>query len=365
VALIVYSYAGYLGWLWLRSRWRPLTVQLGPFEPFISIVMVVRDEERFLEAKIQNLLALEYPEDRMELVIVSDGSTDRTEAILHEHARNPRVQIVMNQLSRGKAAGINDALRVACGEVVIFSDARQRVERDAIHWLLQNFADPDVGCVSGELMLGDPSVGEKSQGMGLYWTIEKKVRELESASGSVVGATGALYAVRRDVLTELPEEMILDDVYLPMQVVRRGKRVIFEPRAHVWDSPDLGAGREFSRKVRTLSGNYQLIQMAPWLLSAENPIRFEFVSHKLLRLVVPFALLIALFGSAFLAQPFYRVALALQLTFYALSLLGITHMRIGPIARLGAVSLTFVVLNTAAVLAFAYFVTQKKVAWSR
>jgi biofilm PGA synthesis N-glycosyltransferase PgaC len=365
VGLIVYTYAGYLGWLWLRSRLKPRPIRTGILEPFVSIVMVVRDEERVLEAKMENLLALDYPEDRMELVIVSDGSTDRTEAILHEQARNPRVQTVLNQLSRGKASGINDALQFARGEIILFTDARQQIEKDAIRRLLRNFADPEVGCVSGELMLGNADSGEKSQGMGLYWRMEKWVRELESASGSVVGVTGAFYGIRRSLLDPVPLEILLDDVYIPMQVVRAGKRVTFEPQARVWDVPDQGRGREFSRKVRTLSGNYQLLQLAPWLLSRDNPIRFEFISHKLMRLIVPFGLLASLVACALIPQTFYRLLFFLQLAFYALSLVAMAGMKMGPLARLGDAAFTFVVLNTAAIVAFANFVTGRRAAWTR
>jgi len=365
VALIAYAYAGYPVWLWLWSRWRPRPVQRGTIQPRVSIVVVVRNEERVLRSKLENLLALDYPQERTDLVIVSDGSTDGTDGILHEYARNPRVHTVLNHLSRGKAAGLNDALNWVQGDIVIFTDARQNIETGAVRALLENFADPEVGCVSGELMLGDPDEGEQSQGMGLYWRIEKRVRELESASGSVVGATGAFYSVRRELLAPIPAETVLDDVYVPMQVARAGGRVVFEPRARAWDLADQGTGREFSRKVRTLSGNYQLLQLAPWLLSRTNPLRFEFISHKLLRLVVPFALVTALAACAFLPQPFYRLVLLLQLGFYALSLLGMTRMKIGPLARLGDAASTFVVLNTAAVVAFANFVTARKVAWTR
>jgi cellulose synthase/poly-beta-1,6-N-acetylglucosamine synthase-like glycosyltransferase len=326
---------------------------------------VVRNEEQVLRTKLENLLELDYPQEQTELVVVSDGSTDSTEAILHEYARNPRVQVVLNQVSQGKASGLNDALQVAQGEIVIFTDARQTIEPGAVRVLLENFADPQVGCVSGELMLGDPATGEKSQGMGWYWRIEKKVRELESASGSVVGATGALYGVRRELLAGVPPETLLDDVYIPMQVVRAGKRVVFETRARAWDLADQGAGREFARKVRTLSGNYQLLQLEPWLLSGGNPIRLEFVSHKLLRLVVPFALLAYLGSSAFLTGPFYRAVLLLQLVFYALSLVGMVRMKTGLFSRLGDAAYTFVVLNTAAIVAFANFVTGRKTAWTR
>lgn len=364
VVFIAYTYAGYLGWLWLRSKLRPWPVRRGLMEPGVSIVMAVRNEEQVLERKLRNLFALDYPAERCQIVVVSDGSTDRTEEILREHAGNSQLYTVMNQLSRGKAAGLNSGIEVAQGEIVVFTDARQMIEVEALRLLVQNFADLDVGCVSGELILGD-STGESERGMGLYWRIEKKVRELESASSSVVGATGALYAVRRELVTTIPEGTILDDVYLPMQVARQGKRVLFDARARAWDDPDLGGQREFARKVRTLSGNYQLVQLAPWLLSGDNPIRFEFVSHKLLRLVVPFALITMLVSCAFIAGAFYRACLILQVLFYVSSFLAMQNVKLGFVSRMSDAALTFVLLNGAAAVAFANFVMGKKVAWTR
>jgi poly-beta-1,6-N-acetyl-D-glucosamine synthase len=365
VVLIAYTYAGYLGWLWLRARLWPWPVLRSQQEPCVSIVMVVRNEEGCLDGKMRNLLELDYPQALCQVVVVSDGSTDGSEAILRRHAGNPRVQVLMNQLSRGKACGLNDAISVAAGDVVVLTDARQKIESGAIRLLMENFADPQVGCVSGALMLGDPTSGEASKGMGLYWRIEKKIRELESESGSVVGATGALYALRRELLVPLPEGTILDDVYIPMQVVRQKKRVVFDPRARAWDSPDLGVEREFARKVRTLSGNYQLVQLAPWLLSGENPVRFEFVSHKLLRLAVPFALAAVLIASIVLSGPVYRTALALQAVFYGLSLLAALRLSRGPFKRMSDAALTFVVLNSAAAVAFVNFLTGRKTVWIR
>jgi len=362
--VIAYTYVGYIGWLWLRARLWPWPVVRSRQEPYVSIVMVVRNEERWLETKLRNLLELDYP-PLYQIVVVSDGSTDRTEAILRPHADDPRVHVLMNQLSRGKASALNDAIAVAAGDVIVFTDVRQKIESGAIRLLMENFADPQVGCVSGALMLGDLESGEAGKGMGLYWRIEKKIRELESDSGSVVGATGALYAVRRELLVPIPEGTILDDVYTPMQVVRQKKRVVFDPRARAWDHPDLGAEREFARKVRTLSGNYQLVQMAPWLLSGENPVRFEFVSHKLLRLAVPFVLVAILIASLVLSGPVYRSALALQAAFYGLSLLAGLRLSRGPLARMADAALTFVVLNSAAVVAFFNFVTGRKAVWIR
>jgi biofilm PGA synthesis N-glycosyltransferase PgaC len=382
-ALVGYSYLGYPTWLWLRSRWSPRPVRRNAglssaTVPAVSAVMVVRNEEAVIARKLENLLTLDYPQEKLEVVIVSDGSSDRTPAILAGYARDSglptrtsgaqvRVRTLLKPASQGKAAGLNEAIQLATGEVLLFTDARQQIESGALRLLVENFADPDVGAASGALMLGDPARGETGKGMGVYWRIEKKIRELESASGSVVGATGALYCARRTLLaaSPLPAGTILDDVLLPMQIVRQGFRVVFDSRARAWDLPDLGEGREFSRKVRTLSGSYQLLQLAPWLLSSENAIRFEFVSHKLSRLAVPFALLGLLIASLFLRQPVYRAALWGQLAFYALSLAALANVRIGPLARIADPARTFVVLNSAAMVAFINFVTGRKAVWVR
>ena len=239
-AAIGYAYVGYPLWLWLRSRWSPRPVRRGGVEPAVSVLMVVRNEEAVIGRKLENLLALDYPPAKLDVVVVSDGSSDRTEASLQEFAGNPRVCCLMKQMSQGKAAGLNDAMQLAGGEIAMFTDARQTIEPAALRYLVENFSDPEVGCASGELMLGDPESGETGKGMGLYWRIEKKIRELESASGSVAGATGAIYCARRELLEPVPEGTILDDVLLPMQAVRKGFRVVFDSRARAWDSPNLG-----------------------------------------------------------------------------------------------------------------------------
>lgn len=363
--IIAYAYVGYAAWLWIRSRWRSKPVQRASGTPTVSLIMVVRNEAKVLERKLRNLLDLDYPEECCEVVVVSDGSTDQTNQILSQYAGNGRVRAVVSPQARGKAAGLNDALAGAKGEIVVFTDARQKIESDAVRLLVENFADASVGCASGELMLGDPDSGEATQGMGLYWKVEKKIREMESLSGSVVGATGAIYGARKRLVPEVPPDTILDDVFIPMSVARQGFRVVFDPRAHAWDVADQGTEREFNRKVRTLSGNYQLLQLAPWLLGSSNPLRFEFISHKLMRLVVPFALAATLVASMALPQPVYRVALLAQIVFYALSFLVVVQMKGGLLARLADAAFTFVVLNTAAVVAFANFVTGRKAAWNR
>jgi biofilm PGA synthesis N-glycosyltransferase PgaC len=363
VGLITYTNAGYLLWLWLRTQLRPGPVKRAAYEPAVSVLMVVRNEEAVLRQKLRNLMELDYPAERFQIVVVSDGSTDGTENILREYAGNSRVHVVLNQLSKGKAAGLNDGMALVQGDVVLFTDARQKIERNALRLLMESFADPEVGAVSGELMLGDPENGETKRGMGLYWRVEKRIRELESASGSVIGATGALYAVRRDLIVEVPVETIIDDVFTPMNVVRQNARVLFDPRARAWDSPNLGEEREFRRKVRTLTGNYQLLQLAPWLLRKENPLRFEFISHKLMRLLVPFLLIVVFVASWYCAGLFYRVAFWAQVAAYGLSLLGWAGLKLGPLSRVTDPAYTFAALNVAALVAFVNFITGHQAVW--
>jgi len=364
-ALLAYTYAGYPLWLWLRAKLRPWPVRRGLVEPTISVVMVIRNEAVVLAEKLENLLSLRYPAEKCQIVVVSDGSDDGTEGILARYKSVPQLRAVCKKTSAGKAAGLNDALKIADGEILVFTDARQKMESEALRFLSENFAESEVGAVSGELMLGDAALGETGQGMGLYWRFEKRIRELESASGSVVGATGAIYAVRRELAMDVPADTILDDVYVPMHVAKQGFRVLFDGRAKAWDSPDLGADREFRRKVRTLTGNYQLFQLAPWLLSRKNPLRFEFISHKLMRLLAPLFLLGMLVGSGFAPGSTFRVLFWAQIAFYFFGLLPYLKFDLGPASRICDVAYTFVALNAAAVVAFSNYVTGNMRVWTQ
>jgi len=223
------------------------------------------------------------------------------------------------------------------------------------------FADSTVGAVSGELLLETPKEGSHGA-LGIYWKIEKIVRKLESASGSVVGVTGAIYAIRREFYTEIPPGTILDDVFVPMNVARMGKRIVFQPLAIARDRLFSEKGKEFSRKVRTLTGNYQLLRLAPWLLSPSNPLLFRFVSHKLLRLLVPLLLLLMLVASAIAAGPFYRAIFWFQVLFYVSATFGMLSPSTKKFKPIGIAS-TFVMLNAAAALAFYNFAAGRKEVW--
>lgn len=364
VLLIGYAYVGYALLLSFRALQSSRAVRKAKYSGSISVVLVVHNEIAVLDRKVKNLLGLRYPSDRFEIIVVSDGSTDGTNQLLLKYSEHPNLRVICKQKQEGKAAGLNDALEVASGQVVIFTDARQYIEPEAIPILLENLADPTVGAVSGALILGNPESGEAGQGVGLYWRIEKRVRELESTCSSTIGATGAFYAVRRELIVRLSTDLVLDDVYVPMHVLRQGYRVLFEPGARIWDAPDQGIKREFARKVRTLTGIYQLVQLEPWLLSVKNPEWFGFVSHKLSRLLVPFAFIAVLISSAVLQGWVYRTALIIQLAFYALGIWALIGRKGGVFGRAANAAFTLVLLNTAALVAFGNFVGQRRVDWA-
>jgi poly-beta-1,6-N-acetyl-D-glucosamine synthase len=356
--LVGYTYVGYMALLWLLARLNPRPVASGLYEPSVSIVIAARNEAANLPAKIENLRRLRYPPERIQIVIVSDGSTDATADILRREGA-AIVRVLLDQ-PQGKAAALNEAVRHASGELLFFQDARQQVDSDALRELTGCFADPSVGAASGELLLESATGAPHS--LGLYWTIEKAVRKLEASCGSVVGVTGAIYAIRRELYTPMPAGTILDDVFIPMYIAHSGRRVVFQPSAMAHDRVFPEKGREFARKVRTLTGNYQLLQLAPWMLSAANPLLFRFVSHKLLRLLVPLLLVLMLVASAAAHGSLYRALFWCQIAFYALAALGMVSpaaRRLKPVALAN----TFVMLNAAAAVAFYNFVIGRNEVW--
>ncbi|HET7220267.1 MAG TPA: glycosyltransferase family 2 protein [Vicinamibacterales bacterium] len=323
--LTAYVYFGYPLLLAAWARLAPKPVRRAAVTPGVSIVIAARNEAAALDARLDNLLSLDYPQDRIQIIVVSDGSTDRTAQILASYGR--RVDAVLLPPG-GKANALNAGVAAAKHDILVFSDARQTFAPDALRALVAPLADPAVGGVSGELMLdcesgvSDSTIGD---GVGAYWKYEKWLRRQESLVGSTLGSTGAIHALRRDVWKPLPPETILDDVLAPMQAVLAGARVVFEGSARAYDRTSAEGAQEFQRKTRTLAGNYQILKLQPRLLVPfVNPVWLQFVSHKLGRLVVPYALLILLLTSGVLASDsgFYGVVFGLQVIFYGLAFYG-------------------------------------------
>lgn len=349
--MIAYTYFGYVLYLLIRSRFWSKPVATGAFEPTVSVLLPVHNEEGLIQQKLTNLLSLDYPRSKLEILVVSDASTDRTEEITADAQQKEltKIELIRCPIRCGKAGALTRAIAAARGEILFFTDVRQMIEPGALRALVANFADLSIGCVSGELMLG-PANGRPSSGISLYWRFEKAIRKLEASFGSTIGATGAIYATRRSCTVQPPVGTLLDDLYIPAHVARRGLRIVFEQGARAWDH-EMAEMQELRRRVRTLAGNYQLLELAPWLLTEANPIRFGFISHKLCRLLVPFLLLVALTANvALIGDSFYRALLAAQILFYLAALTGfLLPRRIVP--RLCGVALSFLLLNTAALLA--------------
>lgn len=323
--VVAYVYVGYPLLLAVWSRLAPRPIHPGSAEPTISIIVAARNEASAIEARLANLCALDYPRDRVQIVIVSDGSRDDTPAILRRHAG---VVDAVFLPPGGKARALNAGVAVARHEILVFADVRQRFAEDALRGLVAPLADPTVGGVSGELMLDCETSAESSSsiadGIGGYWRYEKWLRRHESLIGSTMGATGAIYALRRSLWRPLPDDTILDDVLAPMRAVLAASRVVFAADARAFD-PAAPADVELRRKIRTLAGNYQILRLEPRLLIPfVNPVWVQYVSHKVGRLLVPYALGVLLIASGMLATRslFYATAFMGQVGFYGLALYG-------------------------------------------
>jgi cellulose synthase/poly-beta-1,6-N-acetylglucosamine synthase-like glycosyltransferase len=370
VAGLAYIYAGYPVAVWCLSRCRPRAVHKSVRPRSVSIVLIAHNEAATVVRKLDNLLALDDAESICEILVGSDGSTDGTNALVAEYG-DPRVQLVPFAERRGKPAVLNDLVPRCTGEIVLFADARQEFDRRCLTELVANFADPTVGVVSGELVLKQSSTSTAAaEGIGWYWRYEKWIRRSESRFRGVPGATGACYAIRRALFRPIGPSTILDDVAIPLSIVTQGFRCVFEPAALAFDAPSQWPQQEAVRKRRTIAGAAQLVRLYPqWLVPWRNPLWWEFVSHKLLRLASPGLLALALAANAALAaQPAYLVLLLVQAAFYASAGWGWWCQRRGRRSRLFGASLMFLTLNLTTLRALwdaarsRYQVTWKKAA---
>jgi cellulose synthase/poly-beta-1,6-N-acetylglucosamine synthase-like glycosyltransferase len=311
------------------------------------VLLPVSNGEAWLAAKLESILALDYPRELLQIIVIVNGSTDRSEEIALRYA--PRGVDLIRLERAGKAEAINAGLASARGEILFFTDVRQPLDPASLARLVECFADPAVGAASGELFIGEGETREEAD-TGLYWRYEKWIRKRQSAIDSVLGATGCIYAMRRELAAPLPPGTLLDDVYLPLAAFFRGYRVILEEAARAYDRPTSLAA-EFRRKVRTQAGVYQLLRAYPALLGPRNRMWIHFVSHKLGRLVAPFALIAAALASFGLAPPWRTAALAVQAGFYGLGLVDAAVPGGWALKRLTSPVRTFLVLMAAALAA--------------
>jgi biofilm PGA synthesis N-glycosyltransferase PgaC len=370
--LLAYVYAGYPVVAAIRARFARRPRLRGPIEPFVSIVVIANNEEERIGARIANLLALDYPADRREIVIASDGSTDATVVRAREYERQG-VIVRSFAARRGKSAVLNVVVPSLRSEIVLFADARQQFDAGTLRALVENFADPLVGAVSGELVLTTSDrTAAAGRGSAFYWRYEKFIRSTEGRTDSTVGATGAIYAIRRALFEPIPDDTILDDVLIPLRIVRRGYRVLFEPRARAYDSASATAQHEFVRKARTIAGTFQLFSRELWLFDPRrNRLWLQTMSHKALRLALPVlhaTLLVASAVVVFASTPawFYQTAFAGQAMFYAAAVIGYAQGCAPRRSFVFTVPCAICLLSWATVVGFVRFLTNRQqVTWER
>jgi len=319
---ISYTYAAYPAGIWALARGRhdecapPLPDEACPE---VTVVISAHNEEARVQRRIDNLRSLDYPQNKLRLLFVSDGSTDRTAELLRQF---PGVQVIEHAERGGKAHALNAAMAEVETPVVLFCDMRQTADKHALRLLVSTLMQPGVGAVSGELTHLDPGT-QVAANIGLYWRYEKWIRKSESRWGSVVGATGAFYAIKAQHFVPLAPGTLLDDFEIPMQIARQGQRVLLDGRSLVFDELQNDMSGERKRKLRTLGGNFQSFARHPWLFSPlSNPIWLQFLSHKVFRLAVPYAMACALVSSLLSSTGWVQCLAVVQVLFYAGALMG-------------------------------------------
>ena len=361
LSIILYTYVGYPIMQFFLSKCFPVPTTKMTVQPFVSVVIAARNEEKTIENRIQNILTQDYPEERLELIIVSDGSNDLTNAIVAQQVEGnrqnssrdkPPIKFLSYSPAQGKPNALNKGVAEASGEIIVFTDCRQRFAPDAVQQLVDNFKDENVGAVSGELIFKETTGSDIQGEISAYWNFEKWLRKLESITGSVPGATGAIYAIRKKLFIPIPEETLLDDVLIPMNIILQGYRVIFDSQALAFDTASKNIAQEKRRKIRTLAGNLQLLILRPALLNPlKNKIFLQFLSHKIFRLLVPYCAILLVVISFFLRS--LPAILVLSATCLIFIVAGLPKFG-GPLnvlSQLTNVFRSFILLNYFALLA--------------
>lgn len=359
VAFIVYTLFGYPLLLALVGHLAEKPIRRKPSAKTVSILIPVRNGERFVRAKLESILHLNYPRHLLEILVISDGSDDRTDEFVREFT--PQGVELLRIPRGGKALALNVGISRVHGEIILMTDVRQQLEPESLSRLVACFADPTVGAVSGELRIMKGETREEA-GVGLYWRYETWIRTQLSRIDSMFGATGPFYAMRRELTAPLPPDILLDDVYLPMNAFFQGYRLIAEPAAVAYDYPT-SLHSEFLRKVRTLAGNLQLIRLRPQLLGPSNRMWVHFVSYKVARLLLPYAFITLALSSFGLPPPWRIASLAGQLFFYGLGALDVWIPDGWAVKRASSLVRTFVVLMAAAVCGLSVFFVTPRSLW--
>ena len=362
---LAYIYFLYPLTVWALAALFGRQPQKLPVTPNLSLLIPAYNEEAHIETKLRNSLSLDYPRDRLEIVVANDGSTDRTEALARSF-EGQGVRILTMPQNVGKTRMLSKVVPSLKGEIVVFSDTSSELKIDALRVLVRAFADPKVGCVSG-LYSTKPGEDLRGKGEGLYWRYETFIKSQESRLHSILGAHGAFYAIRRSLFTVLEDASINDDYLIPMHIVRQGFRAVYEPEAEAWELEVASVKGEFARRRRIAAGNCQQIVALRGMLSpVYGWVAFCFFSHKVLRTAAPLALISLAFSSLFLPRPFVWIAIGCQAALYGGAWIGHQLQKRGYHVKLLSPLLYFC-LGNAAMLAglLAYCFRPASVRWER
>jgi cellulose synthase/poly-beta-1,6-N-acetylglucosamine synthase-like glycosyltransferase len=336
VVVLTYTYFGYPALVYVLSLLFGRNVRTANITPRVSVIITARNEERDIAAKLENTLALEYPNDKREIIVASDCSMDQTDAIVRSYAA--RGVILHRPLVRlGKSAAQNQAVQVSSGDILVFSDATTRLSRNALNRIVCSFADPEVGCVAGQLDYTDPADSEIGHGCRSYWNWEKRIRLCESLLGSLIGVSGCFYAVRRSCFRNLSGDMI-DDFVVASEIHLQGLRTVYDPEALATEYTHQHANEEFDMRVRIIEQSLNaLCHYSKPLSRSWDLFRFQLVSHKWLRYLAPCFLVTAYFSNLLLMNygaP-YTISFVGMNLFYFSALAGWCldrlHRRMGPL----------------------------------
>ena len=326
--------------------------------PDLTVVICIYNSVDLLAQRIDNILSSDYPKEKLNILIVSDGSTDNPEATIAA-LNSPMIKLISYSQNKGKSYALAYAKTKITTPFAAFTDIRQSFDENALKILASKLINENIGAVSGNLKISSATGNEDT---GLYWQYEKAIRKKESDLKSLLGVTGAIYMAKTKLIPNVPEDSLLDDMYIPLSIVKKGYSVKFCEQAIAYDIESSSLEEEFTRKVRTLAGNYQLISQLPWLLSFhQNPLFIQFISHKVARLIMPFALIALLISSFFLPPPDFFWVFSIQFLFYSYSLLGYLIKPFAVKLPLINTCISFCSLNLAALIATWKYLTVKDI----
>ena len=353
ITILFYTYVGYSVLILLLGQIIRRPVQRAEIEPMVTFLITAYNEEKSIAAKLDQVLSLDYPREKLEIIVASDGSTDRTDQVVRQYAREG-VRLVRVEGRVGKTETQNKTVATATGEIILFSDATTSYEKSAVRHIVSNYADPNVGAVSGRYEYRNPKGAAIGFGSILFWKYENLIKVLQTRIRTITGCCGCIYSVRRELYVPLPAD-IISDLVEPLKILEKGYRIVFEPDAIAFEETTEKTTEEFSMRVRVITRGMRGLMYARNLLNpfSHGFVSFQLLSHKIMRWAIPFFLVVLFVSNIWLAGAslFYGILFGAQVVFYAAALAGFLAERRQSVPKLLSIPLYFVTVNVAAVVA--------------